>query len=186
MLMHNWPTIGSTQPGEWPTTIHLATCHCHDNTPHYWIINTDLHSTLLYHYASAAGTVICTATGPWKPKNKYMVTFPAIGHHCPVTGIKLHCLVTEAYVREQLAWPLSRKSIAPTITAPSQWTSGRRNYYDYYSHFMALWTLSGTTRVSQYQKVHFAIFWIFWCKMKITQADAPTRRSGRRERKRTR
>jgi len=24
------------------------------------------------------------------------------------------------------------------------------------------------------QKVHFAVFWIFWCKMKITQADAPT------------
>jgi len=39
---------------------------------------------------------------------------------------------------------------------------------------MALWSMSGTTRVSQYQKVHFAIFWIFWCKMKITQADAPT------------
>jgi len=39
---------------------------------------------------------------------------------------------------------------------------------------MALWNLSSTTRVSQYQKVHFAIFWIFWCKMKITQADAPT------------
>jgi len=28
--------------------------------------------------------------------------------------------------------------------------------------------------VSWYQKVHFAIFWIFWCKMKITQADSPT------------
>jgi len=28
--------------------------------------------------------------------------------------------------------------------------------------------------MSQYQKVHFAIVWIFWCKMKITQADAPT------------
>ena len=42
------------------------------------------------------------------------------------------------------------------------------------NHFMALWTLSGTTWVSQYQKVHFAIFWIFWSKMKITQADAPT------------
>jgi len=41
-------------------------------------------------------------------------------------------------------------------------------------HFTALCTLSGTTRVSGYQKVHFAIFWIFWCKMKITQADAPT------------
>jgi len=39
---------------------------------------------------------------------------------------------------------------------------------------MAFWTLSGATRVSQYQKVHFAIFWIFWCKMKITQADTPT------------
>jgi len=44
----------------------------------------------------------------------------------------------------------------------------------YYNHFTALWTLSGTTQVSQYQKVHFAIFWIFWCKMKITQADTPT------------
>jgi len=39
---------------------------------------------------------------------------------------------------------------------------------------MALWTLFETTRVSQYQKVHFAIFWIFWYKMKIMQADAPT------------
>ena len=43
-----------------------------------------------------------------------------------------------------------------------------------HSHFTALWTLSGTTRVSRYQKVHFTIFWIFWSKMKITQADAPT------------
>jgi len=42
-----------------------------------------------------------------------------------------------------------------------------------YNHFKTLWTLSGTTQVSWYQKVHFAIFWIFWCKMKITQADAP-------------
>jgi len=33
--------------------------------------------------------------------------------------------------------------------------------------------LSGTTRVSWYQKVYFAIFWIFCCKMKITQADTP-------------
>ena len=43
-----------------------------------------------------------------------------------------------------------------------------------HNHFTALWTLSGTTRVSWYQKVHFAIFRIFWCKMKITQADTPT------------
>jgi len=43
-----------------------------------------------------------------------------------------------------------------------------------HNHFIAVWTLSGTTRVSRYQKVHFAIFWIFWCKMKTTQAGAPT------------
>ena len=47
-------------------------------------------------------------------------------------------------------------------------------YTHTHNHFRALWTLSGTTRVSSYQKVHFAIFWIFWCKMKITQTDAPT------------
>ena len=43
-----------------------------------------------------------------------------------------------------------------------------------HNHFMALLTLSGTTRVNRYQKVHFAIFWISWSKMKITQADTPT------------
>jgi len=47
-------------------------------------------------------------------------------------------------------------------------------YTHTHNHFTALWTLSGTTRVSRYQKVHFAIFWMFWSKMKITQADAPT------------
>ena len=49
-----------------------------------------------------------------------------------------------------------------------------RETHNTHNHFTALWTLSGTTRVSWYQKVHFAIFWIFWCKMKITQADTPT------------
>jgi len=32
-------------------------------------------------------------------------------------------------------------------------------YYSCYNHFMALWTMSGTTQVSQYQKVHFAILY---------------------------
>jgi len=31
------------------------------------------------------------------------VTFPVIGHHCQQTGTKLYCMVTEAYVCEQLA-----------------------------------------------------------------------------------
>jgi len=43
-----------------------------------------------------------------------------------------------------------------------------------HNHFTALWTLFGTTWVSWYQKVHFTIFWIFWFKMKIIQADTPT------------
>ena len=37
-----------------------------------------------------------------------------------------------------------------------------------------VWTLYRTTQVRWYQKVNFAIFWISCCKMKITQADAPT------------
>ena len=31
------------------------------------------------------------------------VTFPVAGHHRPLTGTKLYCLVTEALVCEQLA-----------------------------------------------------------------------------------
>jgi len=31
------------------------------------------------------------------------VTFPAAGHHRPLTGTKLYCLVTEVHVCEQLA-----------------------------------------------------------------------------------
>ena len=49
-----------------------------------------------------------------------------------------------------------------------------RSHTHTHIHFTALWTLSETTRVSWYRKVHFAIFWTFWCKMKITQTDAPT------------
>jgi len=33
-------------------------------------------------------------------------TFPDIRHHCPVNGNKLHCLVTEVHVCEQLAYCL--------------------------------------------------------------------------------
>jgi len=31
------------------------------------------------------------------------VTFPAVGHRCPMGGTKLYCLVTEARFGEQLA-----------------------------------------------------------------------------------
>ena len=33
---------------------------------------------------------------------KRTITFPAAGHRCPVTGIKLYCLVREEHASEQL------------------------------------------------------------------------------------
>jgi len=32
----------------------------------------------------------------------YMVIFPAIGHHCPLTSTSFYCLLTETHVCEQL------------------------------------------------------------------------------------
>jgi len=43
------------------------------------------------------------------------VTFPAAGHHRPLTGTKLYCLVTEAEVCEQLAQGCYLKSERPGI-----------------------------------------------------------------------
>jgi len=51
---------------------------------------------------------------------------------------------------------------------------GSGSVLDCNNHFTAVWTLSGTTWLSRYQKVHFAVFWIFWSKMRITHSDAPT------------
>jgi len=34
---------------------------------------------------------------------KPVVTFPAAGHHCPLAGTKLYCLVTETYRCEKPA-----------------------------------------------------------------------------------
>jgi len=56
----------------------------------------------------------------------------------------------------------------------SNWLNGCVYIAHTHTHFTALWTLFGTTRVSWYQKIHFTIFWIFQCKMKISQADTPT------------
>jgi len=36
-------------------------------------------------------------------RQTYTVTFPAAGHHRPLMGTKLNCLVTAAHVCEQLA-----------------------------------------------------------------------------------
>jgi len=67
-------------------------------------------------------------------------------------------------ILQQTVKPIASTSVIVSIT----------HTHHTHNHFTALWILSGTTRVSCYQKVHITIFWIFWCKMKITQADTPT------------
>jgi len=42
------------------------------------------------------------------------------------------------------------------------------------THRQPFYSSSDFVRDNPGELVHFAIFWIFWCKMKITQADAPT------------
>ena len=61
---------------------------------------------------------------------------------------------------------------SPQMTAQS--VHAVLHYYTTNNHFTALWTLSGKTQLSWYLKVHFTIFWILWCKMKITQVDRLT------------
>ena len=43
------------------------------------------------------------------------VTFPAAGHHRPLTGTKLYCLVTAAHVCEQLAQGCHLKAERPGV-----------------------------------------------------------------------
>jgi len=69
------------------------------------------------------------------------VTTPAAGHHRPLTGTKLYCLVTEEHVCEQLAQGLlpergmaeirtcdllSRKSNALTTTKPGHYRGNKK------------------------------------------------------------
>jgi len=81
-----------------------------------------------------------------------------VNNYRPVSLTNVVCKVMESIVRDYvMKYFLDNDSFS------------NRQYYYYYYYSMALLTLSGTAQVSQYQKVHFAIFWIFWCKMKITQ-----------------
>ena len=63
------------------------------------------------------------------------VTFPAAGHHRPLTGTKLYCLVTEARVCGQLAQGCCLKVERPRVEPatfcvasqhPSHYTTGPR------------------------------------------------------------
>jgi len=53
-----------------------------------------------------------------------LVTFPAAGHHCPLTGTKLYCLVTEAQVCEQLVQGCYQKAKRPRLE-PATLQKGR-------------------------------------------------------------
>ena len=64
------------------------------------------------------------------------VTFPAAGHQHPLTGTKLYCLVTEAYVCEQLAQGCYLKVERPGVEPatfyvasqdPNHYTTRRHN-----------------------------------------------------------
>ena len=58
------------------------------------------------------------------------VTFPAAGHHRPFTGTKLHCLVTEACVREQLAQGCCLKAERPGVEPATSGVEVQRpNHY---------------------------------------------------------
>ena len=54
-------------------------------------------------------------------------TFPAAGHHRPLTGAKLYCLVTEAHVCEQLAQDCYLKAERPGVE-PATSRVASRNY----------------------------------------------------------
>jgi len=81
----------------------------------------------------------------------------------PITPATITCL-TSALVHKPTDHPDWQTFTHHAVTHTCTHTHTQHN------HFTALWTLSWRTRVSQYQKVHFAIFWISWSKMKITQA----------------
>ena len=63
------------------------------------------------------------------------VTFPAAGHHRPLTGTKLYCLVTEAHVCEQLAQGCYLKAERPRCEPrPSESQVQRSNHYATWPH----------------------------------------------------
>jgi len=58
------------------------------------------------------------------------VTFPAAGHHRPLTGTKLYCLLTEAHVCEQLAQGCYLKAQGrDSNLRPSESQVQRSNHY---------------------------------------------------------
>ena len=54
------------------------------------------------------------------------VTFPIAGRRCPATGTKLHCLVTEARVSEQLAQGRYLTAAGPGVELAASRVASRR------------------------------------------------------------
>ena len=67
-----------------------------------------------------------------------------------------------------------RKKVKPSAVSPLTGLRANRLVTHTHTHTQSFYSslvLVRATWVSWYQKLHFAIFWIFWCKMK---AAAPT------------
>jgi len=83
-LHNHQPSLTQQGQAKMPYPRGLASCSSPFLTP--WLEPLDgldnlIKSVTLVHYNARS-----------------MVTFPVVGHHCPVTGTKLYCLVTEACV----------------------------------------------------------------------------------------
>ena len=69
-------------------------------------------------------------TIPWPERRQTYVTFPDAGHHRPMIGTKLYCLVTEAHVCEQLAQGCYLKGERPGVEPATFCVRGQqRNHY---------------------------------------------------------
>ena len=70
------------------------------------------------------------------------VTFPTAAHNRPLTGTKLHCLVTEAHVCEQLAPGCQQKAQGrESNSLPSEVMSQESNVTCFHSSLHSHWLL---------------------------------------------
>jgi len=89
-----------------------------------------------------------------------------------MTMIAMTAVVNAAAEHLHEAWPSRAANCLSSASRDVDFLSAIATHTHTHNHFTALCTLSGLAGTRRY--VHFAIFWIFWCKMKITQADTPT------------
>jgi len=98
--------------------------------------------------------MLCRTASDLQPHSRSLaiVTFDTpytISYYPSVEIMSLSCIISKISIISKNS---KRSHDRDHIRLRDQ-LSSRRNYY-YHNHFTALWTLSGTTRVSRYQKKH--------------------------------